>query len=70
MLPERRLNPASISTECATNRVSERRSGQSGEVRTFTPGDIFLAADLTGQGHRLRAGPDGALQIAIPLESS
>ena len=37
-----------------------------GEIRRFGPGDVFLAEDTTGKGHRSRNLSDGLLAM-IPL---
>jgi hypothetical protein len=40
-----------------------------GSTKRFAPGDIFLAEDTTGHGHRTRAVSGGVLDILfIPLE--
>ena len=39
-----------------------------GEVRTFGPGDVLLAEDLTGRGHTIRViGTETRVSMIIPL---
>lgn len=38
-----------------------------GTVRRFAAGEVLLADDTTGQGHRTRAGDDLQLMVFLPL---
>ncbi len=41
-----------------------------GSKRAFRPGDVFLADDLTGQGHITRTfgGPRHSIQLGVPAD--
>lgn len=40
----------------------------SGESQTFSPGDVLLVADTTGQGHRTQIGEEGVLFALVEVK--
>jgi hypothetical protein len=39
-----------------------------GKKRHFDPGEVFVAEDLTGQGHRSDTGPEGRTFMVVPID--
>jgi len=40
---------------------------EDGSTHKLSPGDAFLAEDLTGKGHTARVGPEPLFWIVVPL---